>query len=91
MSSTEPVCRWCYVMSRHRHNGPLGSLKIARECARGGHRHPDLRAAVRDQSSPVSPRVEVVLEKKARPSLPPLPRSLVVEVVLAAERIIAES
>lgn len=86
----KPVCRWCYVVSRHRRNGPVGSLRTALDCARSGHRHPSMKAAVRNRNrSLVS--VAVALEDRAKPSLPPVPRSVVEELLVAAERIVAEA
>ena len=82
-----PVCRWCYVLSRHRRNGPVGSLRVAFACARTGHHHPSVRAAVRNGST----KVTVVLEDKARLSLPRVPRVVIDEMLVAAERILAES
>jgi len=84
----KPVCGWCYVVSRHRRNGPVGSLRTALDCARSGHRHPRMKAAVRNRSL-VS--VSVALEDRAKPSLPPVPRSVVEELLVAAERIVAEA
>ena len=84
----KPVCGWCYVVSRHRCNGPVGSLRVAVDCARSGHGHPVVRAAVR--STP-KVSVSVALDERAKPSLPPVPRSVVEEMLVAAERIVAEA
>jgi len=47
-----------------------------------------MKAAVRNRSL-VS--VSVALEDRAKPSLPPVPRSVVEELLVAAERIVAEA
>lgn len=84
----KPVCRWCYVVSRHRRSSPVGSLRVALDCARSGHRHPSVRAAVRSRPK-VS--VAVALDDRAKPQLPPVPRAVVEELLVAAERIVAEA
>jgi len=60
--SAEPVCRWCYVMSRHRRNGPLGSLRVAFDCARSKHRHPLLQATLRN----TGPKMETARNGSSR-------------------------
>lgn len=84
----KPMCRWCYVVSRHRRNGPVGSLRLAFDCARSGHRHPSVKAAVRSRP-PVS--VKVTLDDRAKAALPPVPRDVLDELLVAAERIVAEA
>jgi hypothetical protein len=85
----KPVCGWCYVVSRHRRTGPVVSLRVARECARSGHRHPTVRAATRNAGPRVS--VAVALEECAKAALPPVPRDVIEELLGAAERIVAEA
>lgn len=96
--SVGPVCRWCYVMSRHRREGPIGSLRAAIECPRSEHPHPSLQATVRNTGPKIgitragaSSKVNVMLQIAGPSGVepPPLPKTVVDEVILAAERIVA--